>query len=377
MPRPTQAIVDLSCIRHNLDLVRRLVGPVPKLLVPVKADAYGHGAVAVARLCERQGVELLAVATVEEGIELRQAGVRLPVVLLGNILPEEARDVVCHDLTPSLSDAVVAEALCVAARHHGRRLPVFIEVDTGMGRVGFHPHEQAAGAIVGLARRPELDVAGVFCHFPNADEADKSFAMQQIARLRAVRQAVEAASVTIPLWSMANSSAVCDLPESHLDVVRPGIMVYGYRPSPDCRGGAELRPAMALRSRIVYLKRVAAGTTLGYGRSYTVPADQSLVATIPIGYADGYPRALSNRAPVLVGGRRYRVSGRVSMDQITIDLGPDSQAGVGDEVVLFGRQGNACITVDEIADLLGTITYEVTCGISKRVPRVWINGDPD
>lgn len=377
MPRPTHAVVDLACIRHNLGLVRRLIGPRPKLLVPVKADAYGHGAVPVARLCARLGVDMLAVATVEEGTELRRAGIGLPIVLLGNVLPDEAPELARHGLTASLSDRAVADALCAAGQQQGRRLPVFVEVDTGMGRVGFHPYPQAADFIVEVARRPELELVGVFCHFPTADDADKSFARLQIDRLLAVRRAVAAAGVEVPLWSMANSSAVCDLPESHLDLVRPGIMVYGYRPSPDCRGGNELRPAMSLRSRIVFLKQVAQGTDLGYGRSYTVPADRSLVATVPIGYADGYARALSNRAPVLIGGRRYRVSGRVSMDQITVDLGPDSHAAVGDEVVLFGRQGDACVTVDEIAALLGTISYEVTCGLSKRVPRVWVNADAE
>ena len=375
MPRPTQAIVDLAAIRHNLTIVRRLVGPAPKLLIPVKADAYGHGAVPVARLCVQFGVDLLGIATVEEGIALREAGIRLPLVLLGNILPAEAAAVVRHGLTASLSDAAVADALCLAARQAGERVPVFIEVDTGMGRVSVHPCEQAARFIVDTARRPELSLQAVFSHFPSADEPDTSFAREQVRRLQAVRSGVEAAGVPVPLWSMANSSAVCDLRETHLDLVRPGIMVYGYAPSPGCRAATDLRPALSLRSGIVFLKRVRRGTSLGYGRTYTVPADDSLVATVPIGYADGYPRALSNRAPVLIGGCRYRVSGRVSMDQITVDLGPEAQAQVGDEVVLIGAQGDAFVPADEIAALLDTIVYEVTCGISRRVPRIWIHAD--
>ncbi len=373
MPRPTQAIVDLAAIRHNLAVVRRLVGPGPKLLVPVKADAYGHGALPVARLCQGLGVDFLGIATVEEGIALREAGIALPLILLGSILPAEAAAVVHHGLTASLSDAGVAEALCQAARQVGVRLPVFVEVDTGMGRVGVHPCEAADRFIVEMARRPELLLRAVFSHFPCADEPDASFAREQLRRLQGVRRGVEAAGVQVPLWSMANSSAVCDLPESHLDLVRPGIMVYGYRPAAGCHAGADLRPAMSLRSGIVFLKRVRQGTSLGYGRTYEVAADNSLVATVPIGYADGYSRALSNRAPVLIGGRRYQVSGRVSMDQITVDLGPDGQAQVGDEVVLFGQQGNATVSAAEVAELLGTIVYEVTCGVSRRVPRAWIN----
>lgn len=376
MPRPTQAIVDLAAIRHNLDVVRRLVGPGPKLLVPVKADAYGHGAVPVARLCAHCGVDLLGIATVEEGMALREAEVRLPLVLLGSILPAEATAVVRHDLTASLSDLAIADALGAAARAAGKRAPVFIEVDTGMGRVGVYPWEEAARLIVTTARRPELSLEGVYSHFPGADEPDASFPLEQVRRLQELRTAVEAAGVRVPLWSMANSAAVCTLPMAHLDLVRPGIMVYGYAPSAAAQAVADLRPALSLRSRIVFLKRVRRGTTLGYGRTYDVPADNSLVATVPIGYADGYARALSNRAPVLIGGRRYRVSGRVSMDQITVDLGPDGQAQVGDEVVLIGRQQQASVSASELAELLGTIVYEVTCGLSRRVPRAWLDADP-
>jgi alanine racemase len=375
MPRPTQAVVDLAAIRHNLALVRRIVGPTTKLLVAVKADAYGHGAVPVARICTQSGVDLLGIATVEEGIALREADLRLPLVLLGNILPGEAATVVRYDLTATLSDGLVADTLCAAAREAGKRVPVFVEVDTGMGRVGVYPWEQAHHFIVATAGRPELSLQAVFSHFPTADEPDLSFAREQVRRLQAVRRAVAAAGVRVPWWSMANSSAVCGLPEAHFDLVRPGIMVYGYPPSSGCPYAAELRPAMSLRSAIVFLKRVGRGTSLGYGRSYQTAADGALVATVPIGYADGYPRALSNRAPVLVGGRRYRVSGRVSMDQITIDLGPASEAQVGDEVVLFGQQGDAAVSVAEIADLLGTIVYEVTCGVSRRVPKVWTGAD--
>jgi len=372
MPRPTEAVVDLACIRHNLAVVRRAVGPSPRLLVAVKADAYGHGAVPVARLCQAEGVDRFGVATVEEGIELRQAGIDRPIVLLGNVLPDEAAAIVRHGLTASISETGLATAVAAASRQAGRRSPVFVEVDTGMGRVGVHPAEQALGVIIDIARCPDLELDGVFCHFPTADEPDRAFARGQVARLLALRQAVAEAGVRVPLWSMANSSAVCDLPESHLDLVRPGIMVYGYPPGPGCRLADDLRPALSLRTRVVFVKRVRRGTTLGYGRTYAAPVDDSLVATLPIGYADGYPRALSNRAPVLIGGRRYRVSGRVSMDQITVDLGPEARAQVGDEAVLIGRQGDDEIRVEEIAALLGTIPYEVTCGIGRRVPRRWL-----
>lgn len=373
MPRPTTAIIDLAAIRHNLGVVRALVGPRCRILVPVKADAYGHGAIPIARLCAQSGVDMLGIATVEEGAALREAGVRLPLVLLGAVLPAEAPDVVRHDLTASLGDAALAAALRQAARRAGRRVPVCIEVDTGMGRVGVHPWEQAAPFILETLQCPELTLEAVFTHFPNADAPDRAFAREQIRRFRVVRAQVEQAGGLVPLWSMANSTAVCDLPESHMDLVRPGIMTYGYRPSTCCPAAEGLRPAMALHSAIVFTKRVRRGTSLGYGAAYTVPEDHSLVATLPIGYADGYPRALSGRAPVLIGGRRYRVSGRISMDQITVDMGPGAQAAVGDEAVLIGAQGADAITVDELAALLSTIPYEITCGISHRVPRRWVD----
>ena len=377
MPRPTVAVVDLAKVRHNILAIRDRIGPDRKILIAVKADAYGHGAVPVSRMAEAIGVDMLGLATVEEGVELRQAGIRLPMLVLGHILPEEAETAIRHDVTVSVCNLGVARAMSSAGQALGREAGVFVNIDTGMGRVGVYPLTEAAPFLEQVRLLPGLRLDGVFSHFPIADEADKAFSHDQIARLKAVVQAARARGIEVPIVSMANSGALYDLPESTFDMVRPGIMIYGFRPSPHVSDAFTVEPAMTLKSRIVFLKTVDKGTTLGYGRTYSVPRDRSVVATVPIGYADGYNRLLSNRGPVLVGGCRYTVSGRVSMDQITIDLGPEADARVGDEVVMIGRQGEEEIGAQEIADMLGTIVHEVACAVSKRVPRTWIDSDAE
>lgn len=375
MPRPTLAVIDLARIRHNILAIRDRVGPNRKILIAVKADAYGHGAVPVSRTAEAVGVDMLGIATVEEGVELRQAGIRLPLLLLGHALPEETHCAVRNGVTVSVCNLDLARAVSSAAGTLGREVGVFVNIDTGMGRVGLYPHTEAVPFLAQVRSLPGLRLDGVFSHFPIADETDKAFSHKQIARLKAAIEAARARGIKVPIVSMANSGAIYDLPESTFDMVRPGIMVYGFKPSPHVSDAFAVEPALTLKSRIVFLKTVRKGTTLGYGRTYSVPRDNSVVATVPIGYADGYNRLLSNRGPVLLGGRRYTVSGRVSMDQITIDLGPGADAHVGDEVVLIGRQATEEIGAQHLADMLGTIVHEVTCSLSKRVPRTWIDTD--
>lgn len=375
MPRPTKAVVDLDCIAHNIHAVRHHIGSRPALMIPVKADAYGHGAVPVARLCESLGVEYLAVASVEEGAELRDAGITLPTVILGGILPSEAQSAVDLDLTASVCDDVLGKALSGAALSAGKTVPVFINIDTGMGRVGCHPWEHGAHFVHSVQQLPGIAVQGVFSHFPASDAADRTFAERQLQRFAQVRRQVGEAGLHVKHWSIANSGAIYNLPRSFLTLVRPGIMIYGYPPSPHCRTDIPLRTAMTFTSAVVFSKRVRRGTTLGYGRTYRVPVDDSLVVTVPVGYADGYLRCLSNRAPVLIGGLRQRIAGLISMDQLTIDLGPDAMARIEEPVVLFGRQGDAFIGADELADLAGSIVNEILCALSRRVPRVYV-GDP-
>lgn len=375
MTRPTQAVIDLGRIRRNLLTIRDLVGPTRKILVAVKADAYGHGAVPVARTALQADMDQFGVATVAEGVELRQAGIRQPVVILGHILPAAAAAAVAHGITITVATRELAGAAAAAARAAGRRAAVVAHIDTGMGRIGLPSGPQALAFIAELVRNPDLVLSAVFSHFPTADEADKTFCQIQLDRFRALQTGLDRAGIAVPPFSIANGAAVLDLPDAYLDLVRPGIIVYGLRPSPHVSESARLEPALTWKTRVVFTKRAAAGTTLGYGRAYTVAADDSLVATLPVGYADGYSRILSNRGPILINGRRYRVSGRVSMDQLTVDLGPDGQCRVGDEAVLLGSQGAAQITAAEVAAAADTIVYEIMSRIASRVHRVWIEPD--
>lgn len=364
--RPTVAEIDLDALAFNMAQVRKLVGPGVKLCPAVKADGYGHGAVQVSRTLLAAGAHMLGIATVEEGVELREAGIHVPLLLFGCLLPEQAADVVRHDITVAACDLNFANELSRHAIAMDKRSRVHIKVDTGMGRVGVQP-DDAVDFALALSRLPGIEIEGVFTHFPCADE-DLSFTRRQLEQFQQVADAIQRAGVDIPIRHAANSGAILNLPESHLDMVRPGIMIYGlYDPG----SPIELRQCMTLKTRIVFVKEVEAGTTVGYGRTFTA-SRRTRVATIPIGYGDGYNRLLSNRGYALVGGRRVPIIGRVCMDQTMLDVTDVPAAKLGDEVVLYGRQGDQFIAIEDIARLIGTISYEVVCSLGKRVPRVYV-----
>jgi alanine racemase len=368
--RPTRAIINLSALRHNVHQIRKHLPASTRFIAVVKANAYGHGAIPVSRMALSAGADWLAVAIPEEGIELRAAGIQAPILILGMSLPEQAGLFIDHNLIASVSclDSLRAFQNAAAARKSPAR--VMIKLDTGMGRVGVQPDEASALVQQALAL-PDIEVVGLFTHFAAADETDNTFTLKQIDCLNQVIHALEAQGIKLPLLSAANSAATDAYPTAHFDAARPGIILYGLPPAPDMSLKLDLQPAMSLVSRIVHIKQVAAGTPVSYGCTHRTQ-QQTWLATLPLGYADGYSRALSNKAEVLVHGIRRKVVGRVCMDQIVIDLGPDCDAAVGDEVVLFGRQGQAEITLTELAVLAGTINYELACGISARVPRVYV-----
>jgi alanine racemase len=333
----------------------------------VKADGYGHGAVPVARTAVSSGAEWLGVALVEEGVKLRRAGLCVPILVLGAIVPEAAEEVVRHHLTVSVSTWELALALNQAARASGQKAGIHIKVDTGMARIGLAPRD-VLPFVEQIVRLKHLFVEGIYSHFASADEAGEPSTQRQLSEFKGVIAHLEARRVRIPLRHMANSAATIDLPESHLDMVRPGITIYGLYPSREVSHCLALVPAMALTTRVVFLKEVPEGTSVSYGRTFFTRRT-SRIATLPIGYADGYPRQLSNQGAVLVRGRRAPVVGRVCMDMTMIDVTDIPDASVGDEVVLFGRQLGNEVSVDEIAEKSGTINYEITCRITKRVPR--------
>ncbi len=387
--RPAWAAVDLGAVRHNAAVLARLAAPA-RLCAVVKADAYGHGAPAVARAALDGGAEWLAVALVDEGVELRQAGIRAPVLLLSEPPAGAMADVVVHDLVPTVytESGIDALAGAVEAAAPGRPVAVHLKVDTGMHRVGADPVD--VPALVGkIAASPSLVLAGLWTHLAVADgpgDEDRAFTAAQLAALAAVRAALPAGGAGLVVHA-ANSAAAVAHREARLDLVRCGIALYGELPAPHLAGvlersGACLRPVLSLRARVAHVRELDAGSRPSYGRHRAL-VERSVVATVPLGYADGVPRRLfETGGEVLVRGVRRPLAGMVTMDQVVVDCGPPGPPGgappvaVGDEVVFLGTQGTERIGATEWADRLGTISYEVLCAIGPRVPRVPLDGDP-
>jgi alanine racemase len=367
LDRPTRAIVDLNALDHNFGEARRR-SEGRKVLAVVKAQAYGHGAVRVSRRLMDLGADMLGVALVEEGRELRSAGIDAPVLVMGALFPDQADAIAELGLTPVVFTAEVAEAVSKAAVKRAAVVPVHIKIDTGMGRIGLHVDE-AAGFIKEVSRMKGISVQGLMTHFADADLADKDFSGRQMDRFEALIKALAREGIEVPLRHAANSAALLDFRRALFTMVRPGLMLYGYDPLTD-KAGSGLKPVLSLLTRIVFLKSVPAGVTISYGRTFTT-SRKSLIATIPIGYADGYSRALSNRGEALVRGIRVPVVGRVCMDMCMLDVTDVPGVSDQDEVVLIGQQDGGRITADELAGRTDTISYEVLCGISGRVPRVY------
>lgn len=367
----THAQVHLGNIRKNIEGIRKAVGPDRKILIAVKANGYGHGAVEVSHMAERTGVaDWLGVATVPEGMELRRAGIQLPILKFSPTFPEEMAAAVEHGITLAACEKPNVEALQEICAAKGLKARVHLKVDTGMGRVGV-PAEDASALALFIERHcPDVVLEGVFTHLPVSDEkAQDAYTGEQIALFKkTVAEITAALGRALDLVHCSNSGAVLGHEEGWLSMVRPGVMIYGYYPDATTPRTIPLFPGISFLTRLSFLKKVKAGTTIGYGRTWTAPED-TWIGTIPAGYADGFNRLFSNRGRVLVNGRSYPVVGRVCMDQCMINLGPETDAAVGDEVVLIGRSGNQEITTDEWAKVLGTITYEVTCQINARVER--------
>ncbi len=367
----THAPIHLQNIRKNLDGIRKAVGPERKILIAVKANAYGHGAVEVSRMAQSMGIDWLGVATVPEGLQLREAGIGLPILKLSPTFPEEMEAAILGHITLAVCSRDNAEALELAALKVGVQAVVHLKVDTGMGRIGVIPAEAPALATFLEQQCPHVKLEGIFTHLPVSDEADTAFTKAQIARFKAMVASVEEAlGRKLELAHCANSGAVLGHEEAWLNLVRPGIMIYGFYPDAGTPRSIPLLPGLSFLTRVSFLKRVKAGTSIGYGRTWIAPRD-TWIATIPVGYADGFNRLFSNRGRVLIAGQSYPIVGRICMDQSMVDLGPETEVRVGDEVVLIGRSGHQEISAQEWAEQLGTITYEVTCQINERVSRVY------
>mgnify|MGYP006276427303 CR=1 FL=1 len=363
--RPLWAEVDLDAIAHNIGLIRQRVAPAGVIAV-VKANGYGHGAVAVGQAALAAGASQLAVACVDEGVQLRRAGIECPILIVAYAAPWEAADIVANRLTPGVIDAETAQAFAAAAQAAGVVLPVHIEVDTGMARFGVRPED--VPALVSLVQSlPSLQLTSMYTHYATADTSDKAFTHRQYERLVAASGAAGVARHS------ANSATVLDLPSmaQSLEMARPGMIIYGCQPSDEVGVTMDLRPAMTLKAAVGRVHTLPKGETVSYGRTWTAPRD-SRIALIPCGYADGIPRLASNRGEVLIRGQRAPIRGRVCMDQFMVDVTDIPGAAAGDEAVLFGRQGDAVLPVEEWAAHAHTINYEVVCAIAARVPRIYL-----
>jgi alanine racemase len=367
--RPTVALVDLSAIADNIRGIRARVGDSVRIMPAVKANGYGHGAVEVSKACLAAGADALCVAMLEEAVQLRQAEIKTPIMVLGCSTPDCAGDLVKHDVESTVCDLGIAQALSDAAKRQGKLARVHLKVDTGMGRIGVRAAD-AVDVARKIAAMPNLKLQGIFTHFPSADD-DSELTQRQVYAMGELRMDLASAGVRVPVTHMSNSAAILARPEADFDAVRPGIMIYGHYPSPNSPKSVLIREALTLKTQIVFLKECAAGTKISYGGTHVIKR-KSNVATIPIGYGDGYPRALSNKGEAAVKGARVSVIGRVCMDQVMLDVTDVPEVGVGDEVILYGG-GFDYLSVSRIAGKLDTISYELLCAIGRRVPREYTN----
>jgi alanine racemase len=368
----TWAEIDLDAIAFNVRAFKRHVGERVELFAVVKANAYGHGAVPVARGALEAGATRLAVHRAIEGVELRRAGIVAPILVMGYTPPSGAEMIIRHDLTPSLITHEFAQAISAEAAHTGQVIPLHVKVDTSMGRYGLMP-EEVVEFCRALILLPGIKLEGLFTHFATADAADPAHVRRQLATFLQVTCSVEAAGIHIPLRHAANSAATMKLTEAHLDAVRPGVAIYGLNPSDEWPPAFEIRPALTLKSRVGRVRVLPPGSGISYGRTF-ITERETPVALVPVGYGDGYHRLLSNKGSVLIRGRRAPIRGRVCMDQFVVDITGIEGVRQDDEVVIVGRQGEAEIRAEEVARLAGTINYEVTTSLLPRVARVYKRG---
>lgn len=366
------ASIDLNAIEENFENMKKNLTPETKMIAVVKADAYGHGAVKIARRMEpKEYIWGFAVATVEEGKELRENGIQKPILVLGYVFSEDYEFLVKEQIRPAVFTEQMANELSQAAQKVGCCIPIHLAVDTGMTRIGFRNPEASIQEMIHISKLPCLKIEGMFTHFARADEDDVTSVRKQYEQYLEFLRKAEEAGISIPLRHCNNSAGVLWHREGDLDAVRPGITIYGIAPSDEVKNpGVVLKPALEWKSHISHVKEVEAGVPVSYGGTF-VTDRLTRIATIPVGYADGYPRSLSNRGTVLIHGKRAPILGRICMDQFMVDVTEIPEAFVGDEVTLLGRDGKDQISVEELAKLSGRFPYEFLCCISKRVPRIY------
>lgn len=364
------AEIDLNAIEHNIDQVRIKVGNDVAILAVIKADGYGHGAVPIAERLKDK-VQYFAVATVEEAVELRRAGVVLPILILGYTSPKQYEEVVRYDITQTIYSLETADKLGKEALRQGKRAGVHIALDTGMTRIGFVPDENSIEEIVQIGRLPGIYLEGIFSHFSCADMSDKTYSKKQMERYDIFMDELAERNVSIPVKHLCNSAGIIEFDSHRFNMVRSGIMTYGLYPSDEVRTDEiRLKPALCWKTHVVNVRTVEAGHGVSYGAAY-VTEKTTRIATLSVGYADGYPRAVSNKGRVIIHGEYAPIIGRVCMDQMMVDVSHIDNVQMEDTAILVGCEGDSSISVEEVAGLAGSFNYEFVCGISRRVKRIY------
>ncbi len=369
------AEINLDAINHNIAQIEKTLNKNTKIIGVVKTDGYGHGAIPIGRELEmRERVWGYATATVEEAETLRRHGLNKPILVLGAVFPEQFGALAGKGVRPTVYSLKQARELEEYAKRAGRGITAHIKIDTGLSRLGFQVSQEAAEEIAQIAKMPHIIVEGVFTHFAKSDAKDKTMAKGQMAKFQDMKRMLKGCGVSIPVSHCSNSAAIIDMPEANMDMVRAGIALYGLWPSEEVqKGNLDLQPALSLKSCIVFLKELEQGRAISYGATYETKTNQR-IATVPVGYGDGYPRSLSNKGYVLVHGKKAPICGRICMDQFMVDVTHIPEASEGDTVTLVGRDGGEEVSMEEIGDLSGRFNYEFACDLGKRIPRVYRKG---
>lgn len=369
------AKIDLDAAAYNMEQMKKRIGSGARLIAVIKTDGYGHGAVPLARMFEETDyVWGYAVASLDEGVVLRKHGIKKPILVLGCIFPDQYEEMIRYEIRATIYMEDMAREMADTARRAGKKAFFHIKVDTGMGRIGFPVSEESADIIERISRMPDVVTEGMYTHFAKADETDKSYTLEQHRKFMWMKEQMEKRGVEIPYYDCDNSAGIIDFPDMKHDLARAGISMYGLYPSDEVdQSAVDLKPVLSLISHVTFVKTVEPGTAISYGGTFV--ADKTMrVATIPVGYGDGYPRSLSNKGFVLIHGKRARILGRVCMDQFMVDVTDIPGVKFMDRVILAGEDGNDRITVDELAGLSGRFNYEFVCCLGKRIPRVYTLG---
>ena len=369
------AEIDLDAVAYNMEQMKKRIGDNARLIGVIKTDGYGHGAVPIAEMFEEMDYMWgYAVACIGEAVVLRKNGIKKPILILGCVFPDEYETMIEHDIRAAVYTEQMAEAMSETAVRMGKKAYFHIKVDTGMGRIGFQVNEESADVIERISRLPNVCIEGMFTHFAKADEKDKTYTLQQHEKFMWMKAEMEKRNISISYFDCDNSAGIIDFPDMKHDLARAGISTYGMYPSDEVdKSAVDLKPALRLTSHVSFVKEVEPGTSISYGGTFVAP-EKMKVATIPVGYGDGYPRSLSNKGSVLIHGKRAKILGRVCMDQFMADVTGIPETEFMDEVTLIGKDGSDEITVEELSDLSGRFNYEFVCCLGRRIPRVYRKG---